>query len=213
MAWTTGFPIKFTSDGDYTSQAIAKHIREIEKIYGHVNALRKFCVSTAPPLDAGDYDMWLDPSTMELKTYFADQGWVCVLRVANAKTSAYATTSGTSGDSGRFGGYLPSYYATVAALSALREQIGEGSIGGGTSNAQMPVFKGTWRDGGVYDLYDVVEYMGSSYVLLEGDGLVPPPDEDHWQLVAAAGRDFFMSMLDGGRADTEYAVFVSGGGA
>ena len=208
--WKPKYPIKFTSDGDFTRQAIAKHISEILAIYGHLNALRKFSVSVTPPSDAGDYDMWLDPSTMELKTYFENQGWACVIRVQNATTSETAKRCDSTRDSERLGGFPSSYYATEAGVRELQALVEDALLN--PPDSKMPVFKGEWRDVGGYEPYDVVEYRGSSYVLLNGDGLVPPPGGD-WQLIALAGRDFFMSMLDGGRADTQFAVFVSGGAA
>ena len=80
-------------------------------------------------------------------------------------------------------------------------------------NTKRFVFRGTWQDGGIYEPYNVVEYCGSSYLLKEGDGLTPPPDPSVWQLVAQAGRDFIVNSLDGGRADSTYIVYVSGGAA
>lgn len=211
MAWTTGYPVKFTSDGDYTHQAIEKHINELVKVYGHLCALRNFSVSVNPPADADLYDTWLDPSTMELKTYFGEgQGWMCVLRVQNAVTSQQARGSDSSLNSDKLGGYPASYYATLAGLRNL-ETLVEESLAEPIDASKVLVFKGAWQDGGGYDPYDVVEYQGSSYVLMDGDGLVPPPDPAYWQVLASAGKDFFMSILDGGRPDTEYAVFVSGG--
>ncbi len=209
--WEPKYPIKFTSDGDFTRQAIAKHINEILAIYGHLNALRRFSVSVVPPADAEDYDAWLDPSTMELKTYFRDQGWVCVIRVQNAVASDVSNSSKSSQNSDRLGGHVASYYATEAGLRELQALVEEALLN--PPDSRMPVFKGEWRDGGGYEPYDVVEYLGSSYILLEGDGLIPPPTEPYWQLIAKAGRDFFMSQLHGGHADTAFTVFVSGGAA
>jgi|GEM_PF-4829912 len=209
--WQPGYPINFTSNGDFTSQAIGKHIKEIAKLYGHINDLRKFSVSVEPPADAEDYDVWLDPSTMELKAYFENTGWACVIRVQSATNCESATNARNSGNSEKLGGYLPSYFATVTGLKKLQAMIEDAILN--PPDAKTPVFKGGWQPGGGYEVYDVVEYNGSSYVLLENDGVAPPADGRYWRLMASAGKDFHINILDGGRADSRYAVFVSGGAA
>ena len=39
MPWAVGYPVNFYSGGDTTSQAFAKHINEIKRIYGFLNNL------------------------------------------------------------------------------------------------------------------------------------------------------------------------------
>ena len=37
--FNVGYPVNFTSGGDTTRDAFSKHIQEIERIYGYLNAL------------------------------------------------------------------------------------------------------------------------------------------------------------------------------
>lgn len=82
------------------------------------------------------------------------------------------------------------------------------------NNTRRFMHCGPWRDGGGYVPYNMVEYLGSTWMLKEGDadGLIPPPD-DCWQLIAKAAKDFFINRLDGGHAATEFIVFIDGGDA
>lgn len=217
--WEVTYPIEYTSDGDLTREAIWKTKKEFEKIYEHMNSLRNYAVSSSPPENPENYDVWLNYATMELMTFIEGSGWVSVIRVRG---------SDFADDAGRLGGISSAGYAkqnafqdlfdlvqamdsvSTEALNELRAYVDTQLAN--TLKDDLFVFKGPWQDGGLYVPYNVVEYGGSSYVLKSGNGLAPPPGE-HWQMVAAAGKDSQLDVIDGGRADTVFTLSISGGNA
>lgn len=50
--WSVGYPVRFYSGGDTTREAFRKHISEIERIYGLLNALDRGKAGTADISDA-----------------------------------------------------------------------------------------------------------------------------------------------------------------
>jgi hypothetical protein len=217
--WKPEYPVAFRSDGDYTFEAIGKHIEEIDRIYEVLNYLRGFSPTQTPPSDAEENDIWLDPSTMELMTYRAGAGWVSVLTVYRSRIAD---------DAGKLGGVPANQYALLSMMTAIQDALTRFEEETGhslndladyiderialTLNVDSFVFKGAWQDGGGYIPYNVVEYGGSSYILQSGDGLTPPPGGG-WQLVASSGRGYYLDSISGGHADTEFIGYVSGGGA
>ena len=206
--WEVGFPVNFTANGDLTRHAIGKHIKELLKIYGHLNDLRGFSGAETPPEEPNAGDIWLDTSHMTLKVY-RDEVWQDAIRVF---------ASAVSDDSGKLGGNLPEHYATALALYNLQASLSGyvtdedllAALNSVLSRSQF-VFKGPWQGGGGYAPYNVVEFMGSSYVLVDGDGLVPPPDARYWVLAAAAGKEYGVDTIDGGNAASRPVAFIDGG--
>jgi hypothetical protein len=217
--WKPEYPVAFRSDGDYTFEAIGKHIEEIDRIYEILNYLRGFTPTATPPSEPEENDIWLNPETMELMLYKEGHGWESLLTVYRSRVSDNAS---------KLGGIPAGEYALLSAVTAIQDalnQLGQDSSQSlsnlqdyvdeqiaTTLSTEAFVFKGEWEDGGGYVPYNVVEYEGSSYILRTGDGLTPPP-QGGWQLVAQKGREVFLGSLSGGRADTVFIEFVDGGGA
>ena len=108
--WTTSFPVVFTAEGDMTSQAIGKHINEISRIYNLLNQLRKLFAGGASPAEPENYQVWLNPATMEIQVFIpAEGGWVNRLRVQSCVTSD---------DSNKLGGTPAAGYALKNEVSA-----------------------------------------------------------------------------------------------
>jgi len=61
--WSPQYPINFTPSGDTTSQAIEKHIKEIEHIYDLLNRVRKLDAGDSAPTDPIVGHVYLDTST------------------------------------------------------------------------------------------------------------------------------------------------------
>lgn len=208
--WDIGFPVNFTANGDLTRHAIGKHIKEFLKVYGHLNDLRGFSGGMEPPEDPGENSVWFDASDATLKVY-KDDTWQDMIRV-------YAASA--SDDSAKLGGELPEYYATALALFNLQASLSgyvtdeelDTALNSVLSRSQF-VFKGPWQGGGGYAPYNVVEFQGSSFLLVDGDGLIPPPDTRYWVLVAAARHQDMLDTIDGGHAASRPVSFIDGGGA
>ena len=217
--WEVAFPVNYTSSGDLTRHAIEKHIKEIDKIYRHLNKLRNFSASSQAPLSPDNHDIWLKLPEMELLIYLEGSGWLSLIKVK---------LSERSGDSDKLAGIPAENYATKTDLAITEGKINEASNATDEDLLELKnyvdiqmlsllssssfVFTGAWQDGGGYVPYNVVEYLGSSYILKEGDGLVPPPASPPWQLVAQAGAANYVDVIDGGRAGTTQFVGTIGGG-
>lgn len=108
--WTASFPVVFTAEGDMTSQAIGKHINEISRIYKLLNQLRKLFAGGASPAEPENYQVWLNPATMEIQVFIpAEGGWVNRLRVQSCVTSD---------NSNKLGGTPAAGYALKNEVSA-----------------------------------------------------------------------------------------------
>ena len=71
--WEVAFPVNYTSSGDLTRHAIEKHIKEIDKIYRHLNKLRNFSASSQAPLSPDNLrSMEVDSVTTGEQNY---PGW------------------------------------------------------------------------------------------------------------------------------------------
>jgi len=88
--WTKQFPIDYSPTGDTTSQAIKKHMDELDRIYNLLNRVRKLDAGDSPPTDPVTYHLWLDTSggTYKLKIYDGSD-WVDIL------TEIFSSESGT----------------------------------------------------------------------------------------------------------------------
>lgn len=218
--WEIKYPVRYTSDGDLTTDAIGKFIREHFNIYSHLNALRNFSVSDQPPLSPNNYDIWFKKSTAELLVYLEGSGWISMLKVKQSEQSVNSDKLGgypaseylNRADAGNIGNEISAVYTEITAESQrIKNYVN--TLASGLLNSDSFVFKGRWVGNGGYVPYNVVEYLGSSYILTEGDGLVPPPAAA-WKLVAAAANPDYMAHIDGGRAGTQqFAGIVGGGGA
>ena len=92
--WRPEYPVAFRSDGDYTFEAIGKHIEELERIYEILNYLRGFSTTQTPPEEPEEHDIWLDPQSMELMIYRDGAGWVSLLGVYKSRVSEDAARLG-----------------------------------------------------------------------------------------------------------------------
>ena len=109
--WTKQYPVDYSPTGDTTSQAIKKHINELDRVYNLLNRVRKLDAGSSPPTDPVTYHLWLDTSegTYKLKLYDGEK-WIDFL--AEVLSNIGAVTSPTI--SGPYG----SKYNTTITLSA-----------------------------------------------------------------------------------------------
>ena len=75
--WTKQYPVDYSPTGDTTSQAIKKHMDELDRIYNLLNRVRKLDAGDVPPTDPITYHLWLDTSeeTYKLKLYDGEK-WI-----------------------------------------------------------------------------------------------------------------------------------------
>lgn len=219
--WEVRYPVNYTSGGDQTRHAMGKHIKEISKIYEHLNMLRRLSDGDTPPLNPETYDIWCNHITNELLVYIEGSGWISILQVKKAEESVNSEMLGgfTAADFVKSGDLQDittqinnSAAAAAASVNDLRDYVDTRILG--LLSSSSFVFMGTWQDGGGYVPYNVVEYLGSSYILKSGNGLEPPGNSTEWQLVAAAGAGDYITSIDGGRAATVlFGGTIGGGGA
>jgi len=92
--WGLGYPVNFTPTGDTTSQAIEKHINELNQIYGYLNRIRKLDSGINAPTDPIQDHLWLDTSNGMpiLRRYDATAGtWVPVDRLTESLSDVIST--------------------------------------------------------------------------------------------------------------------------
>ena len=65
--WTKQYPVDYSPTGDTTSQAIKKHMDELDRIYDLLNRVRKLDAGDTPPTDPITYHLWLDTSDISYK--------------------------------------------------------------------------------------------------------------------------------------------------
>jgi hypothetical protein len=96
-------------------------------------------------------------------------------------------TSGTSGTSGQAGSSGTSGTSGIGGSSGTSGTSGV-SGSSGTSGTSIR-WRGEYSGGTVYLLYDVVSYLGSTYIANSVGVLPPPPTQPQWSLFAQAGTN------------------------
>jgi len=78
--WVKQYPVDYSPTGDTTSQAIKKHMDELDRIYDLLNRVRKFDAGELPPSDPIPYHAWLDTSGSSLKLKVYDgTNWIDII--------------------------------------------------------------------------------------------------------------------------------------
>ena len=97
--------------------------------------------------------------------------------------SVAALNAGTLGDVDHDGNV-----GLTEAVHALRVSSGVQST---TSASYVMVWRGTWALGEEYNVYDAVQYEGSSYICIQdhtSEASNSPPDEVMWNILALEGE-------------------------
>lgn len=128
--WKVLYPVRFYSGGDTTSQAFGKHIQEIERIYGLLNALDAGKAGSAEIADAlqKHIDSANPHPNWKPKISASDlTGDIPASKIVGDLTQAYIDISRVRGDipAERVKGTLSNAYIDASHVTGLRELIQE----------------------------------------------------------------------------------------
>ncbi|RKX63943.1 MAG: hypothetical protein DRP34_00620 [Thermodesulfobacteriota bacterium] len=97
MGWEPQYPVNFTPDGDTTSQAIEKHIKEISRIYDLLNLLHDWIQNISTVTNA-------DGSVAQSISISLDQN-IYLIRFEGSHTSSVTWTVSYSSDGNTYTTY------------------------------------------------------------------------------------------------------------